>query len=99
MVDLLVPTSLDQLIFILKCFFTLLKKQATLTRRSTVLSFPLQLVFPGETIQVSEGKSAACFCCQVAAWFPDMFCNFYLVKKMQFAKNLTTNKVIEKLST
>jgi hypothetical protein len=26
------------------------------------------------------GKSAATFCHQVAAWDPDMFCNFYLVK-------------------
>ncbi len=27
-----------------------------------------------------RGKSAASFCCQMAAWFRDMFWNFYLVK-------------------
>ncbi len=46
-VDLLVLTSLDQLLFILKILFTYVTKQAaTLMRRSTVLSLPLQLVFP-----------------------------------------------------
>jgi hypothetical protein len=47
MVDLLVLTSLDQLIFILKILFTFDTKQAILIRRSTVLSLPLQLVFLG----------------------------------------------------
>jgi hypothetical protein len=32
---------------------------------------------------MNVGKSAACFCCQVAALVPDMFCNIYLVKKSQ----------------
>jgi hypothetical protein len=35
----------------------------------------------------NEGKSAASFCHQVAAWFPDMFCNFYLMKNHKIAKN------------
>ncbi len=52
--DLLVLTSLDQLIFILKIVFTLIKKQATLIRRSTVLSFPPQLVFPALTIDLAR---------------------------------------------
>jgi len=43
-VDLLVLTCLDQLLLILSTFIT---KQGTLMRRSTVLSFSLQLVFPG----------------------------------------------------
>jgi hypothetical protein len=43
-VDLLVLTSLDQLIFILKMLFFFFTKQAT-TKRSTVLSLPPQLVF------------------------------------------------------
>jgi hypothetical protein len=47
-VDLLVLTGLDQLLFILKVLFTFLKKPATLMRRSTVQSLPLQLVFPGQ---------------------------------------------------
>jgi hypothetical protein len=35
----------------------------------------------------------------MAAWFPDMFCNFYLVKNLKIAKNLTTTKGREKIST
>jgi hypothetical protein len=46
MVDLLVLTSIDQLLFTLKISFTLFKQQATLIRRSTVLCLPPQLVFP-----------------------------------------------------
>jgi hypothetical protein len=46
----------------------------------------------------NEGKSAASFCLQVTARVPDMFCNFYLVKKSQNSqKNSTTTK--EKIST
>jgi hypothetical protein len=40
-IDLLVLTTLYQLIFILKILFTFFTKQATLMRRSTVLSLPL----------------------------------------------------------
>jgi hypothetical protein len=43
----------------------------------------------------NEGKSAASFCCQVAAWLPDMFCNFYIVKNHNIAKNLTATKARE----
>ncbi len=46
-VDLHLLTSLVQLIFKMKKLFTFLIKQATLLRRSTVLSRPLQLEFPG----------------------------------------------------
>jgi hypothetical protein len=46
-VDLLVPTSSDHLLFILKIFFYIFTKQATLMRWSAVLSLPPQLVFPG----------------------------------------------------
>ncbi len=46
----------------------------------------------------NEGKSAASFCRQVAEWFTDMFCNFYLVKNHKIAKNSTTTKAREKLS-
>ncbi len=35
----------------------------------------------------NEGISAASFCPQVAAWVPDMFCNFYLLKNRKIAKN------------
>ncbi len=46
-VNLLVLTSLDQLLFKLKILWTFFTKQATLMRRSSVLSLPPQLVFPG----------------------------------------------------
>ena len=46
-VDLLVLNSSDQLFFLLKLKFSFYTKQPTLMRRSTVLSLPLQLVFPG----------------------------------------------------
>jgi hypothetical protein len=42
-VDLLVLTSSDQLIFIVKILLTYFTKQATLMRRSTVLSLNPQL--------------------------------------------------------
>ncbi len=48
-VDLLVLTSLHQLFLILLIWFAFFTKQAALMRRSTVLSLPLRLVFPGST--------------------------------------------------
>jgi hypothetical protein len=45
-VDLLVQTSLDQLLFMLKAVVTLLENKY-LTRRSMVLSLPLQSAFHG----------------------------------------------------
>jgi hypothetical protein len=47
----------------------------------------------------NDGKLAASFYHQVAAWFPDMFCNFYLVKNNKIAKNSTTTKAREKIIT
>jgi hypothetical protein len=47
MVDHLKLINLDQLLFILKMFLTFFTKQATLMRRSTVLTLPPHLVFPG----------------------------------------------------
>jgi hypothetical protein len=46
-VDLLVIISLDYLPFILGISCIFVTKQATLMRRSIVLSLPVQLVFPG----------------------------------------------------
>jgi len=46
-VDLLVFISLDQVLFVLKILFTFFTKQVTSMRRSTVLTLPLQLGFPG----------------------------------------------------
>ncbi len=44
----------------------------------------------------NEDKSATRFCCQVAAWVPTMFCNFYLVKSCKFADNSATAEAGEK---
>ncbi len=40
----------------------------------------------------NEEGSAASFCHQLAALFPDMFCNFYFVKNHKIAKNSATIK-------
>jgi hypothetical protein len=45
-----------------------------------------------------RGKSAASFGRHVAAWFPYMFCKFYLVKINKIAKNTTITKAREKIS-
>jgi hypothetical protein len=49
-----------------------------------------------QVMQLNEGKSAASFCRQVAAWFPDMFCYFYFVKKHKIAKNSTATEARKK---
>jgi hypothetical protein len=51
------------------------------------------------TKKTNEGKSAASFFRQVAAWFPDMFSNYCIVKNHKIAKNSTTTNAIEKIST
>jgi len=55
-VDLLVLSSLDQLSFILKILFSSFTKQATLMRRSKVLSLSPQCVFPGISINLSTTR-------------------------------------------
>ncbi len=50
-------------------------------------------------IRYNEGKSAASFCHQVAAWFPDMFWNFQVLKNPKIPKNSTTTKAKEKIRT
>jgi hypothetical protein len=47
---------------------------------------------------IKKDKSAARFCCKVAAWFPDMDFNFYFVKNHKIAKNSTTTEDKEKIS-
>jgi hypothetical protein len=47
---------------------------------------------------LNEGESAASFCHQLARLFPDMFCNFHLVKNHKIAKNSTATKAREKIS-
>jgi hypothetical protein len=41
---------------------------------------PLSSLYYLDVYEYNQAKSAARFCCQVAAWFPDMLCNFYLVE-------------------
>jgi len=52
-VDLLVLTSLDQLLLIMKILSTYFTKQVILMRRSIVLSLPSRLVFSGEGLLLS----------------------------------------------
>ncbi len=52
-----------------------------------------------KTEKSNEGVSAASFCRQVAALFPDMFYGFHSVKNYTIAKNTTTTKAREKIST
>jgi hypothetical protein len=40
----------------------------------------------------NKDESAASLCCQVAAWFPDMFRDIYLVKNHKIAENSTNAK-------
>ncbi len=47
---------------------------------------------------MNEGESVASFCCQVVAFFLDMFCGFYFLKNHKIAKkNSTTTKAREKI--
>jgi hypothetical protein len=46
----------------------------------------------------NEGKSAAIFCRQVAAWGTDMFRNFCSVKSHKIADNSATIEAAEKIS-
>ncbi len=58
-----------------------------------------ELIRASEAANINEGKSAASFCCQVAAWFTYMFFNFCLVKNHKITKNSTAAKAREKIST
>jgi len=51
------------------------------------------------TRQPNQDKSAAKLWRQLAAWVPDMFWNFYLLKIHNIADNSATTKAREKLST
>ncbi len=46
---------------------------------------------------LNEEKSAASFCRQVAALFPDMLSNYFKVKIHKIAKNSTTTHAKEKI--
>jgi hypothetical protein len=52
-----------------------------------------------QNVQANEGKSAASFCCQVAALVPDMFCNFYFAKNQKIGNSSATTEAKEKIST
>jgi hypothetical protein len=40
----------------------------------------------------NKNNVAESFCCQVSAWFPDMFCGFCLVKNHKIAYNSLTTE-------
>jgi hypothetical protein len=48
------------------------------------------VVLRGVWWQNNEDKSAASFCCQLAALVADMFCNFYFIKNHKISNNSTT---------
>jgi hypothetical protein len=50
-------------------------------------------------LAANEWKSAASFCCQVAALVKAMFCDFYLVKNPKISDKSTTTETREKIST
>ncbi len=45
-----------------------------------------RLVMLNIQVGLNEGKSAAIFCRQVAAWLPNMFCTFHLEKITKLLK-------------
>ncbi len=45
---------------------------------------------------LNKAKSAAKYCHQLAAWVPDMFWNFYLLKSHSIANNSATTEAREK---
>jgi hypothetical protein len=47
-------------------------------------------------MQINQAKSAARFGRQVAAWVPDMFCNFYLLKNQEIADTSRTTEARDK---
>jgi hypothetical protein len=49
-------------------------------------------------MEKNEGKSAASFWRQVAAWVRDMFHNFYLVKNHKIAYNSATTEARENIA-
>jgi hypothetical protein len=71
MVDLLVQTSLDYLLFILKILIIFFTKQATLIRRrSTVLSLPTQLLFSSLSVVKPNGVDCRFEYCRYAVRDP-----------------------------
>jgi hypothetical protein len=60
----------------------------------SLISLSLSLV-----LAANEWKSAASFCCKVAALVKAMFCNFYLVKNHKIADTQQPLKLEKKIST
>jgi len=58
------------------------------------------MYWPQTTEERMRGESATSFCHQlVVVLFPDMFCNFCLVKIHKIANNSATTSAREKIST
>jgi hypothetical protein len=58
MVDLLVLTSSDRLLFLLKLYYFFFTKQPTLLRKSIVPSHPLLLALPGCCLEVTFANAS-----------------------------------------
>ncbi len=59
----------------------------------------MQTTFRFSPVRYRAPQSGVTFCRQVAAWFPDMFSNFHLLKNHKIVKNSTNTKAREKIST
>ncbi len=58
----------------------------------------LQKVAMARKTRHNQDKSAGKFCHQLAAWVPDMFWNFYLLKNCKMVNNSATTEALEKIS-
>ncbi len=85
-VDLHVLTSSDQLILLLKILFTLVLKQSTLMRRSTVLSLPLQFVFPGSASSTWQLGTATLWTSPPSTWcrFSKLFLHLHWYSDQEY---------------
>ncbi len=93
--------ALSQFFRLISEWYTLVKFVGKNTNNfMTRFCHPLFPCLPGQRdtnrIASNQDKSAAIFCHQVAAWLPDSFCNFYLVKSHKIVNTSATTEAREK---
>jgi hypothetical protein len=59
-------------------------------------SLAMSIIFELDKHLPNQDESATRLCRQVAAWVPDMVCNFYFVKSHKIANNSATTEAREK---
>ncbi len=102
-VDLLVQSRFNQALFIFKLLLAFITKQAFLMRRSSVLSFPLKLVFPAWTVPLSWPHvqiwihKLPFFTTGWQHGFRKCLVTFNFVKKLKFGNNSTINEASKKI--